>query len=341
MANLLELMTPKQVIAYIENRNNVQRIGDALFPNRKTDALEIQYLKGAGGLPVAASLHSWDSETEIGSRFGAETWAQELALIKRKLPIREREIIAINSPRNDAELRTLINNRFNDVDTLVDGVLTRVEAMKMEALAYGKIDISENGIVGVVDYGLSPSQNITLTDTTFDTPDVDILGQLQSWVDLMADKGVTISRAITSNKILRLIAADPTIRSAVYGVNSAMLLTTSALNSFLQTQGLPTFITYDEKYRVQKGDGTYDTKRYFPEDRIVFMPSENLGEGMFGPTAEEIDLMGDPSIDITRVSNVLAMVYKTADPVTHWTKAVASFMPSFPGIDSIVSVKVI
>lgn len=342
MATLLDLMTPKEIISYLATRNVAPRVGDALFPNRKTDVLEVEYLKGANGLPVAASLHAWDSETQIGSRFGGESLIQEMTLIKRKIPIREKEIIALNNPRNDAELRRLLDARYNDVDTLVDGVLARVEAMKMEAITQGSITINENGIDGVIDYAVPADQKIVLTGTDlFSDPDADILGLLQSWVDLMRSRGVMVSRALTSNTILRLIASNSAIRTAINGVNSAMMITNATLNAFLQQQGLPTFAAYDEMYRVQNGDGTYTSKRYFAENYISLLPAGNLGEGLFGPTAEEIDLAGDPSINISQISNVLAMVYKTPDPVTHWTKAVAAFMPSFPNANNILSARVL
>lgn len=345
MANLLDLLTPREVQTYIANRTFAPKIGDALFPNRKTDSLELEYIKGANGLPVAATVHAWDSETQVGSRASAESFKQELALIKRKLVIREKEIIAISNPRNDAELQRLIDARFKDVDTLVDGVLARAEAMKMEAVAKGVVTIDENGVNGTIDYGIPADQKIVLAGGVAPTAvwthaNADILGNLQSWVDLMRGKGVEVTRAITSNTVLRIIAANPAVRSAIFGTGADRFVSNAQLNSFLQEQGLPTFVTYDAQYNVQNGDGTYTARRYFDEDYVALLPASPLGEGLFGPTAEETDLAGNPAFDVNLVGNVLAMVYKTPDPVAHWTKAVATFMPSFPGASAILSAKV-
>ena len=52
--------------------------------------------------PVIASVHGFDTESEIGQR-KAQKKAIELALIKRKLPLTEEDIIALESPRNEAE----------------------------------------------------------------------------------------------------------------------------------------------------------------------------------------------------------------------------------------------
>lgn len=340
MANLLNILTPRELLTYLNKVQFAPKVGDSLFPNRKTGSLEIEYLKGANGLPVAASVHSWDSETQVGSRILGESITQEMTLIKRKLPIREKEIIAISNPRNDAELAGLIEARFDDVNTLVNGVLARAEAMKMEAVAKGTITLAENGIAGVIDYGIPADQKLVLAGTNkFNDPAVDILAQIQAWSDLMKTKGIVVTRAITSNSVVRMIGANTAVRSAILGSGTGVV-SLNALNDYFSMAGLPQFITYDEMYNKQNADGTYTTMRYFPEDYIALLPAGQLGEGLFGPTAEEIELTSDPSLDVNMVGNVLAMVYKTNDPVVHWTKAVASFMPSFSAANSIVSVKV-
>ena len=342
MANLLELLTPREVSLYLANRTFAPKIGDTLFPNRRTDALELEYIKGANGLPVAATVHAWDSETQVGSRASAESFKQELALIKRKMVIREKEIIAISNPRNDAELQRLIDARFKDIDTLVDGVLARAEAMKMEAVAKGVVTIAENGINGTIDYGIPADQKIVLAgpNDPWTAANADILGNLQAWVDLMRGKGADVSRAITSNAVMRIMAANAKIKAAVFGTGSDRFVSNAQLNAFFQEQGLPVFVTYDAQYNVQNADGTYTARRYFDENYVSLLPATPLGEGLFGPTAEETDLAGNPAFDINLVGNVLAMVYKTPDPVAHWTKAVATFMPSFPGASAILSAKV-
>ncbi|MEG0451276.1 MAG: major capsid protein, partial [Lysinibacillus sp.] len=61
-----------------------------------------------------------------------------------------------------------------------------------------------------------------------------------------------------------------------------------------------------------------------------------MGETLFGPTAEENRLTRDPSIETSKIGNVLAMVYEeNVDPVSTWTKAVATAIPSFPAADEV------
>lgn len=345
MPNVLEIMNRAEIITYLDKRVAPQRLGDFLFPNRKTDTLRLEYLLGGGSVPVAATVHAWDSEAQIGSRPGAETMAMDLGLIKRKLPIREQEIIALNNPRTDAELARLVQERFNDVDVLVNGVLARAEAMKMEVLATGQIAIKENGVDVTLDYGIPSDQKIVLAgsapeDAPWTNEVADVLGQIKTQVEKMASKGFRVTRAVASTSVISMMTNHISVKKAVNGTNTDKLVSLIQLNEVLKENGLPEFLAYDDVYRFQKGDGTYETRRYYPEGYISLIPEGNLGNGEFGPTAEEIEFANDPSVDITQVGNVIAEVYKTTDPVAHWTKAVATFLPSFPAADSVVSIKV-
>lgn len=59
-------------------------------------------------------------------------------------------------------------------------------------------------------------------------------------------------------------------------------------------------------------------------------------KSLYGPTAEEIRLQRDPSIDIRLVGKILALVYEEdKDPVSTWEKAVATALPSFPYSDEV------
>ena len=231
MPRVEELLTPRELIDYTKERTQEAYMGEVLFPERKTEALEIDIIKGASNLPVSAKVHAFDTEAEIGSREGVEGFMQDMALIKRKIKIPEKTLIALESPRNDNEEADMIRRIFNDVDNLVASVRTRVEAMRMEALSTGKIQINENGVKASIDYGM-PSAHKASKTWTSGTPT--ILEEMDSWVDkIVGDTGFTPTRALTSKKVLNAILRDERIRSAIYGVNSAKMLTVSELLSLI------------------------------------------------------------------------------------------------------------
>jgi len=333
MPTIEELLSHKELIDYTKTREPQKKVLEELFPSRKTEALEIKMIRGANNLPVSASYHAFDTETEIDQRESAGYDVAELALIKRKRKLSEREIIRLEHPRSNAEEREAVQRIYNDVDDLQDSVLTKAEAMRGEALSTGKLMINENGYKAEIDYGVPSAHKGVFT---WSDGSGDILINMDSAVDkIVDDTGFTPTRVLTSKKILNLILKDEKIRKAIFGVNSDRLLSRQELNSFLQTQGLPQVAAYDAKYRILTAKGTYTAKRYFAENAFVFMPDGHMGETLFGLTAEELELRKKEGVDISEIGNVVIEQYATNDPVAKWIKAVATALVTFPCADQV------
>lgn len=333
MPSILELFNQSEVLNYLQNRQYPPYLGETLFPEIKRQSLEFDQIKGANKVPVVASVHAFDTEAEIGSR-EASKQALELALIKRKMQLKEKDIIALENPRNSAEREYLMREVFNDIDVLVQGVKARVEAMRMEVLANGTVTLAENNLSAVIDYGVPDDHKEALTgDDVWTNPDSDPIGDLERWSDAL---DVRPTRALTSRAVLNALLRHPQIIGALYGRDSLRVPTRADLNAFMQQHELPVIATYDQVYRKQNADGTYERVRYFPNNSFAMFSDGPLGETIYGPTAEEIRLTRDPSVQTNMIGNILAMVYEeNLDPVSTWTKAVATALPSFPAADEV------
>src|SRR5690625_4601740 len=198
MPSILELFNQNEVLNYLQNRQYPPYLGETLFPEVKRQSLKFDQIKGANKVPVVASVHAFDTEAEIGSR-EASKQALELALIKRKLRLGEEDIIALESPRNNAEREYLMREVFNDIDVLVQGVKARVEAMRMEALADGTVTLEENNLSAVIDYGVPAENKEALAgDAVWTNPDSDPIGDLERWASSL---DVKPTRALTSGAV--------------------------------------------------------------------------------------------------------------------------------------------
>lgn len=328
MPRIEELLNYRELIDYTKERKPNPMVLEQLFPVRKTEALEINMICGANNLPVSASIHAFDTETEIDQRETVGYSMAELALIKRKRKLSEKEIIKLEQPRNTVEEQEAVKRVYDDVDALSNSVLTRVEAMRGEALSTGKLEINENGYKTTIDYGVPTSHKDAFTWAT-GTPS--ILQDLDAAVNrIVDDTGFTPTRALTSKKNLSIMLRDEQIRKAILGVNSDKLLSKRELNEFLKTMDLPEIATYDSKYRTLGAKSKYITKRYFTESSFVMMTEGNMGETLFGLTAEEIALRKKADVDISSIGNVIVEHYTTTDPVAEWIKAVATALVTFP-----------
>lgn len=333
MPTIMELFTQNEVLSYVRDREYKPLLGETLFPERKQPSLKLDQLSGGSRIPIAASIHDFDTEAEIGSRI-ANKQELELSLIKRKMQLKETDIIALENPRTPAEQAYLVGQVYNDIDSLVQGVRARVEAMRMEVLAAGQVTVKENGLNFTLDYHVPTEHKEALTGTNVWTNEnSDPLADIERWIDTLDTKP---TRALTSRKIYRALATHPKIIAAIFGKDSGRVVSQADLDAFMETHGYPVIRTYDEKYKVQEANGTYTTKKYFPENKFAMFNDDLLGETLYGPTAEETRLTRDPAVDTSLVGNVLASVYdETRDPVGTWTKAVATALPSFAAADEV------
>ena len=145
MEGILEIFDTKGIIDYLKDRVYPTYMGTELFPEEKRDELKFDELSEGSNIPVIASVHAFDAEAEIGTREAQEK-SMELALIKRKMQLKEEEIIKILHPRTNQEKKWLINNVYADIDNLVQGIMARVELMRMEIVAKGTVTLEENDL---------------------------------------------------------------------------------------------------------------------------------------------------------------------------------------------------
>lgn len=334
MPDILELFNQKTVLNYMKERTLAPYLGETLFPVVKHDTLEFEYLVGASNLPVAAKIHAFDTEAEIGS-LDFNDQALEAAYIKKKYQIKEKDLIALKFPRTSQEQKTLVGRVFNLLDRAVGDVRAEVEIMRMQALANGELTLSiAGGGTLTVDYHIPNENKEALAGANiWGTGTEDIIGDLERWASALDEKP---TRALTSQKIASQILRNTKLIGYLFGKDSGRVATMADLNSFLTSHQLPSIATYDAKYRVENANGTYTTQRYFPENKFVMFGDSTLGETLHGPTPEESRLLIDGNEEVSNVGNIIGMVYEEKlDPVVTFAKAATTAIPSFPEANNV------
>lgn len=329
-----EILKQKDILDYLKEREYPTLLGEELFPEVKRETLEFDMIEEGSRTPVIASVHGFDTEAEIGSREAQEK-ALELAFIKRKMQMKEKEIMALQFPRNEAEKKYLTQRVYNDFDFLNQGIRARIELMRMELISNGTVSLNENGLSAVIDYGVPTAHKVANVD--WDTTTNDPIEDMLTWYNLMETKP---KRVLTSNTILMKLLKHPKVIARLFGNNTTRIATVGELNTYLTSLSLPTIYTYDEVYRKQEGR-TFGTHRYFPENAFVMMPDTELGETIYGPTPEEIILTSESDVTAEQVGKILDVIYtETKDPVGTWKKAVATALPTCPYADELFQAKI-
>lgn len=312
-----------------------------LFPERRIESFELEYIVGAGEVPIAASVHSQDSETQIAEREGLEIVKHDLAEARRKIKLDAKAAEIIETPRSDSELQAKVLDLFNDAFRLRQSVETRFKAMAWEVFTTGKLVFDENGYTGTVDYKL-PAAHIKAISPKWDAKtsgnfESDVLKDLQDWADLIqSNQGVRPNRALTSQRVINIVLQNAKIRTAMHGVNAGRMVSLPELNGFLSSMGLPELVAYDEKYRVQKLKGVgYDTKRYTPEDTVVLYVDGPQGSITYGRTDEELVYKRANQNSGISVGNIFVDTFTDFDPPAFWTRAAGKGLPSFPSANQV------
>src|SRR5690606_5565066 len=209
----------KATLAYARARQPRTYVGPTLFPLKTVNELTFEYWKDLNLLPVMASVQAFGAEAQIASREGAERVTGEIPTIKRKIPLTGRALVALRR-EGAGDIDFVRNTLYNDLDNMIDAVEARVEQMRIDAVAHGKIVLNENGVVMTVDYGVPAEHKETLTGTDAwnDHDDATPIDNIMEWVrTIVADTGVRPTRALTSDTVVANLLQNKQIRQMIYG----------------------------------------------------------------------------------------------------------------------------
>ncbi len=335
MADIISLISPKDWVDFSQQLS-VQRnyVGDTLFPDSKTDNLEIEYMRLTDGLnlPTIAPVHAFDSEAVIASRQGLEKVKLEKLLIKEKINQTERVQLFL---KNGASQSRIVDYIFDDAARLAEAVKTRTEAAKMEALTSGKMTVKENNLDFEVDYQV-PEDN--QKEYTWNTEEVDILKDIQEMVDIAGDKGKKPNTAITSRKVMAELRENKFIQTAINGtVGVGRYLSDGEINRLLGDMFGINIIVDDEKYQTEDAKGKRTTARFVDDKKFVLCETGSngaVGAGLWGVTPEEASY--GPWTAKSQNQYITITQWQTPDPVAVWTKASGVFIPVLPDPNAVV-----
>lgn len=341
MHPLLKEFSRKRVLSYARNIAEEGHMGPLFFPVLSTNELSFEYWLDQNLLDVSASVQAFNAEAQIASREGAAKVSGEIPPIKRKIQLDERNMLALKR-EGAGEVDIVRNELYNDIANMVKSVYTRIEALRMTALALGVINLNENGINLAVNYGVPNAHQTTLGggDRWSEAGNRDIIGNIQTWTDTIEDNtGIRPTRALTSSVVRNLMLSDQTIRDMIWGpTNDNRPVTMNEINALLGTMDLPQIAEYNKRFRTQAEDGTFTTNRFFPANMFVLLPPDKLGDTLMGPTAEALL---DDEVEAKNMSGIYASVYHEGEPPIIWTKAAATSLPTFPGADQVFQAQVI
>lgn len=328
--DIMALVSQEDFLEYTSNYDyKTKFLLDSFFPSIKTEKffIEMERIIENGDLPVVALAHAFDTEARIGDRTSIEKLKLEQILVKEKLDQSERIRRYLKHGANKDQLVDYI---YDDAGNLISRVLARVELMRNQLISTGKVSIDENNFKLILDYGYKDSHSDNFTG--WEDPTHDIIADLNSIKAKARNEGKTITKAITSSKVLGYITANKAINELF--AKALQLPTEDNIFRWIYANFGIQFAVNDDKYKVKANDKILH--RFFPENVITFI----AGEGTFGNTVYGFTPEEDAIPNATNSGYVTVSQWNTPDPVATWTKATALVLPVMNDIDRLFICKV-
>lgn len=342
--NIFDLIRAQEIAGYIAKSpsNAIPYLGATLFPAKKKIGLDLAWIRGRSGLPVALTPSEFDTKAPIRDRIGVSRVETEMPFFRESMRIGEKDRQMLNMLLNGNSspmLNTMLTSIFDDAKNLVAGAEVQAERMRMQLLSTGSILIAANRMEYSYDYKFEATHKETL-DTTArwsQTETATPISDIRRWMDkIEEDTGERPADAICTLKTWNYLMANKSIRldmNPIGGTN--IIMTDELLTKYLSAKLNLRVAVYSKKYALEVGGSA---SQFFPDEVFTLIPSGDLGSTWYGTTPEESDLMagGLNGAEVSIVNTGIAVTtIKEPHPVNVMTVVSGIFLPSFEGADKV------
>lgn len=322
--------------------NAIPYFGAGLFPAQKKAGLDLKWIKGHNGLPVSLAPSAFDAKSKFRDRVGISINETQMAFFRESMLVKEadeQEIMRVQDA-NDPYATQVLNNIFNDTQTLIDGANVVPERMIMQLLAplNGSmgIAIKANGVDYTYNYDPDGSwkkehyKKITTTANKWSAADTcDPVKDIEDALDAQEQATGNLPAVLLMSKpTFNLIKNSKKVQSGVLAQNTTANVnyTTAKVKAYIEEELNISIVIYNKQYKDESGTA----KKFYPDNIIMMLPSGTLGNTWYGTTPEERTLAtkADASVSIVNTGVAVAVTI-TDDPVNTKTTASEIVLPSF------------
>ncbi len=332
-------------VGYIENKSpnfGMSNELESLFPIKPMTGLEYSYIVTATGAVELTAPSAFDAEPIAQHRKGFDAMKGELPLWRRMMNLSEKErqeLMIMLDGNNELGIEALIARTYDDQATLIDGARMTMEFLRSRVLMDGKINIESKGGVVSVDYKVPSDQKITLSSgQTWDTPALDIVSQIQGWLDKVEEKtGVRPDTMIMNRNTFKYLRGN---KQLVANILPAGALGTDIQNTLFITDmkimealkaltGLSEIKIYNKKVSM---DGKI--LDLIEDNKICIYPSGMLlGNTLIAPSPAEFNAQysanSGAQVAVTSEGIAVNMTVNEKAPYTAETQVEFLGLPSF------------
>lgn len=326
--------------------NNIPYVGTGFFPANKKAGLDLKWIKGHRGLPVTLAPSAFNAKSTIRDRVGVTISETKMPFFRESMLVKEedeQEILRVQDS-NDPYATQVLENIFNDTQTLVDGANVVPERMIMQLLCplggTMGIEIKANDVNYTYNYDpkgewkkkhylkiSGESDKWTASETC------DPIDNLEAALDAQeAESGNRPTIALMSNATFKLLRKSEKVRKGILAqvATATVNMTSARVRDFIREELNLEILTYNKKFKDENGK----EQNFYKDNGVMLLPEGAIGTTWYGTTPEERTLSTRPDADVSIVNTGVAVaVTITADPVNTKTTASEIVLPSFERMD--------
>ena len=333
-------------------------LGRSFFGTDKKEGLDLRFIKGSKGLPVALKASNFDAQAPLRDGIGFSDIQNEMPFYRESYMVTEKEEqdYASYQEGNPDMANQVLREIMKSPLDLIYGAMVVPERMIWQLLAPAdgvpKISVKIDGKdTYYVDYTADNGaayktthyfENISSADKwsakNTATPIQDILDVQEQHND---NTGEVLSTFVMNSKTWKMFCNAEDTRKQILGVtayNEGMRLTANDVKAYMLDMYNITILVYNQMFK--EADGTSST---FIPDGVVTGIAGNvnqLGTTWFGTTPEERSankLNGEFTLTETGIA---VYTYLTNHPVNTHCVVSEIVLPSYENMDSVFVMKV-
>lgn len=298
-----------------------------ILPDRYEDTLEARFQESTV-TTRAAKARAFDAPPLPGRRDAFAIKSVRLPAISQMLGRGEVDRLQMERLRAGGQATLAIENAiFDDTENNARSVLARVELMRGDLLADGKVTLAELGGLEA-DFGVPGTNIVTASVLWTSTTTANPLADLRAWNKVYrAANGFDFGGMVMPGDILYALLQNQGIRDmySIGGVRPSVV-TLEQLNQVLQVNGLPPVLfTYDAQVVVDEV-----ATSIMPTNKVTFVPPAGieLGYTLWGMSATALELQNSGLQIEPSPAGMVAVVDKDDRPPYRETSYVdATCMP--------------
>jgi len=293
---------------------------------------------------VAADVVAMDSELPLKKRDSLQAATGDLPKLGIKMRLGEKQLNNLNllKARGNKEAQ-IVQKMTNDAVKCVTGIDERNEAVFLQGLSEGitLVDDEDNIGTGIrVDFKY-PDKNKFGVIKRWRGKDIRPISDIMRVIKAASDDNNTVSTVMMSKEAYDLMIQSNEAKELAANYSGILVLE----NSILPTPLPPLFDAafssrtgckikiVDRVVKIEK-DGKVKNIKPWNTNKVIFLPSEQVGALVYGTLAEETNPVN--GVNYTKANPyVLVSKYSKNDPLQEFTSAQALCLPIIENVDQI------